>query len=239
MVPVTFNLRKILKALLFATPEPLTVKDIQQWVARYHEKANALPPGEEPGALFAQDIQEQMPSLLTSTQIRDLVEDINRELESNGEIFRVSEGANGFQWLLKPEWSPWVRLLHQDPKPLRLSPAALEVLAIIAYRQPVTRAEIEKVRGVASDYALQRLVENALVEEKGRADLPGRPVQFGTTLNFLDFVGIRSLEELPESDVLKPDELSAWLKQAQTAETMDELELGLPSDKTEPTPDLS
>jgi segregation and condensation protein B len=114
----------------------------------------------------------------------------------------------------QPEFSPWLRALvgHKARTP-RLSGPALETLAIIAYRQPLTRAEIEQIRGVAVDGVMQTLLERSLVEQVGRAEVVGRPITYGTTPLFLEYFGLRSLEDLPAADELrkipvqKPDSL--------------------------------
>ncbi len=126
-----------------------------------------------------------------------------------------------------------MRLLRDDPRPQRLTRAALETLAIIAYRQPVTRAEIEAIRGVNADGAIARLTEKELVFISGRADLPGRPVQFSTTSKFLDFVGVSSIEELPVSDVLSPGQISEWIRRASSPEEITDKDVGLPENGAE------
>jgi segregation and condensation protein B len=124
------------------------------------------------------------------------------------------EGASGYRLAVAPPFTEWVRLLRDEPRPQRLRPAAMETLAIVAYRQPVTRSEIEAIRGVSADNALRKLLEKDLIEVTGRAELPGRPLQYGTTPAFLEFSGLRSLEELPASDVLSPNQISEWIRTA-------------------------
>lgn len=238
---MSFNLKKILKSLMFSTNEPLTIKDIQSVIARYHaENDNADKPqprdeneisevvaDDEQGII--EDIIAQVPTLLTATQIREAMEEIAAELDEAREVFRLVQSASGFKLVISKEYSNWVRLLRNDPRPQRLSRAALETLAIVAYRQPVTRAEIEAIRGVSADSAISRLSEKDLIFISGRADLPGRPIQYSTTQNFLDFVGVNSLEELPSSDVLSPNQISEWIKRASAPAPKDE-DVGLPSE---------
>ncbi len=109
-----------------------------------------------------------------------------------------------------------------------MTQSALETLAIIAYRQPVTRTEIETIRGVSAEAGLNKLMERELVYIVGRADLPGRPLQYGTTDKFLEFVGVKSLVELPASDVLSPRQIDEWLKNAITSKPPADEEMGLP-----------
>ena len=254
-----FNLKKILRALLFSTSDPLTIKDIQAVVTRYHsELENAkkalaknaeqndsmiqMPPepqldeprGENPAEQTEiEDIMSQVPTLLTATQIREAMEEIAGELEENGDVCRLLQSSSGFKLAISKDYADWVRLLRNDPRPQKLTRAALETLAIIAYRQPVTRAEIEAIRGVNADSAITRLTEKELIFISGRADLPGRPVQFSTTSNFLDFIGVNSIEELPASDVLSPNQISEWIRRASSPQEIKEKDVGLPDNDAE------
>ena len=101
---------------------------------------------------------------------------------------------------------------------MKLSPAALETMSIVAYRQPVTRAEMEAIRGVSVDGPLNRLIELELVLVTGRAELPGRPIQYGTTEKFLEFTGIKELDELPASDVLSNHQIDDWMRRSEEPE---------------------
>lgn len=254
-----FNLKKILRALLFSTSDPLTIKDIQAVITRYHsELENAkkalaknaeqndsmiqMPPepqldeprGENPAEQTEiEDIMSQVPTLLTATQIREAMEEIAGELEENGDVCRLLQSSSGFKLAISKDYADWVRLLRNDPRPQKLTRAALETLAIIAYRQPVTRAEIEAIRGVNADSAITRLTEKELIFISGRADLPGRPVQFSTTSNFLDFIGVNSIEELPASDVLSPNQISEWIRRASSPQEIKEKDVGLPDNDAE------
>jgi len=112
----------------------------------------------------------------------------------------------------------------------------METLAVIAYRQPVTRAEIEHIRGVSAEAGLSRLLERELIYIVGRADLPGRPIQYGTTDAFLEFVGIRSLDELPASDVLSRRQIDDWLQSAMNAAHPSDRDMGLSEEGEEQLP---
>tara|TARA_B110000438_G_scaffold292651_1_gene331306 strand:- start:539 stop:1354 length:816 start_codon:yes stop_codon:yes gene_type:complete len=238
-----FDLQRILKALLFATNEPLSIKDVQAVITRYHHQADeeraelVAESGEnaaadEEGQGVMSDLLDQVPTLLTSTQVREAMIEIASELVEERAPYRLQEGALGYRLIVAPDLADWVRLLRDEPRPQRFSPAQMETLAIVAYRQPVTRAEIEAIRGVSSDSALNRLVERQLVAVMGRAELPGRPLQFGTTDGFLEFSGLRSIEELPASDVLSPQQLSEWILQATNQEpVVGNAELGLADDR--------
>jgi segregation and condensation protein B len=111
--------------------------------------------------------------------------------------------AGGFRIFTRPEYSPWVARLRKQEKEFRLSPAALETLAIVAYRQPVLRADVEKIRGVDVGGALRTLVDRGLVKVVGRAEEPGHPLLYGTTKRFLETFGLKNLGELPRAKELK------------------------------------
>lgn len=241
-----FHLKKILKAMLASTSEPLSVKDIQAVVTRWHEQrekdaaAAAGTPTEDDGNAAApaqgliEDIISQVPTLLTATQIREAVAELNQEMEESGDVTRILQGPEGFRMTIAPDYAEWIRLLRNDPRPQKLTQAALETLAVVAYRQPVTRGEIEAIRGVSADSAVARLLDLELIAVSGRADLPGRPSQFSTTPKFLDFVGLRTISELPESDVLSPAQISAWIERAKNPVKATAADVGLP--EGEPVP---
>lgn len=257
---MTFNLKKILRALLLSTSEALSIRDIQAVITRYHQQVRQEPeePDEAEGGAIELtpvgnkppapadtedtdadptqselgEIMEQVPSLLTATQIRDAMDAIAGELIEAGEVYRLVQGPAGYRITVSPDYAEWVRLLRNEARPSRLSQAAMETLAIVAYRQPTTRAEIEAIRGVSADGAISRLLEHDLVLVTGRADLPGRPIQYGTSDKFLEFTGIRSIEELPASDVLNPSQLTEWIRQAtQQSERLTDKDVGLPSNE--------
>lgn len=117
----------------------------------------------------------------------------------------LQETAGAYQFVTNPEWAEFVAQLGRTPRQATLTPAALETLAIIAYRQPITRAEIEALRGVRADSALGTLEEHGLIRDVGRKDAPGRPIMFGTTEVFLHAFGLRSLYELPPLPEPTPD----------------------------------
>jgi segregation and condensation protein B len=138
------------------------------------------------------------------------------------------DGSNGYRIATAPVFARWIRVLRNEPPPVKLSQTALETLAVIAYRQPVTRTEIEHIRGVSAEAGLNKLLERELVYIVGRADLPGRPLQYGTTDKFLEFVGIKSLSELPASDVLSNRQIDEWLQKTTAAKPPTDAEMGLP-----------
>ncbi len=252
-----FNLKRVLKTLLLSTSEPVSIRDIQAVIARYHEQrekeaareaaaageapatpvtpADELPLNDPDRQRVIRDIIDQVPTLLTATQIREAVEALNAQMAEDGEVTRILQGPEGFRLVIAPAYAEWVRLLRNDPKPRRLSQAQLETLAVVAYRQPVTRAELEALRGVSADSALAHLQEIELVMVTGRADLPGRPIQYGTTAKFLDFCGVKTLSELPASDVLTPAQINEWIARATNpAAKVTDAAMGLPDEDAAP-----
>jgi segregation and condensation protein B len=138
------------------------------------------------------------------TRARTLVRELRRLQDSAGAAMRVESIAGGFQLLTRGAFGPWIRRLQEHPTAARLSAAGLETLAIVAYRQPVTRAEIEAIRGVGSEEMLRQLLERDLVAIGGRAEELGRPNVYGTTRRFLEAFGLSRLEDLPPLESLVP-----------------------------------
>ena len=149
----------------------------------------------------AADILETDPGV-----IRDVLGDLAQEYIREGRGFRLAEVAGGFRLPTVPEHAPYFEKLAISPNRSALSQAALETLAIIAYRQPITRVEIEDIRGVKSDRAIQTLLAKDLIEEKGRADAVGRPILYGTTRAFLDYFGLSGLDQLPQPSGLDAED---------------------------------
>ncbi len=133
------------------------------------------------------------------------IETLNERYERAGVSFRIEAVAKGHQMLTLPAYNPWVGKLHKVRAESRLSAASLETLAIVAYKQPVLRADIEAIRGVAVGDMLVRLREMNLVRIVGRADEIGRPLLYGTTRRFLEVFGLQSLRDLPKLDPDRPD----------------------------------
>jgi segregation and condensation protein B len=129
-------------------------------------------------------------------KVKALIEDLNAEYAEQGRSFEIGEIAGGYQVRTLPEFASYLQQI-QPQRPLRLSKAALETLAIVAYRQPVTRAEIEDVRGVDAGAVVRGLMERKLLRIAGQKEVPGRPMLFGTTRRFLEVFGLERLEDLP------------------------------------------
>ena len=138
----------------------------------------------------------------TPAAVDDLVAELNADYLREGRAFRIQHVAGGWRLVSRPEFAPWVRRLYDSGRSGRLSQAALETLAIVAYKQPVTRAELESIRGVSVDAVIQTLVDRGLVTIVGRGEGLGRPLLYGTTGHFLEYFGLPGLDALP-----KPEEL--------------------------------
>ena len=250
---MAFNLKKVLKALLQSSSQPLATKDIQAAFERFHRQAAPVPVPDAAAGAPAEavdapveppdspDLYEEVPSLVTASQIREVMDEIAAELAAADDGLTLVDGASGYRLATHPRFARWIRILREELPPVKLSQSSVETLAVVAYRQPVTRSEVESVRGVSADAGLAKLIERDLVTVVGRADLPGRPIQYGTTDHFLEFVGVKSLDELPASDVLSSRQIDEWLKGNEASHTpndadmgLDELALGTPAEAPVP-----
>ena len=185
------ELKLILEALLFSAQKPLSLKDLREVFASAVEHAE----GDETVRGLKQ---------AKESELRVALEELARDHEQAQRSYRLACVAGAWQFVTQPEYAPWLKaLVGHRLRPPRLSQPALETLAIVAYRQPLTRAEIEQVRGVNVDGVMQTLMERGLVEQVGRAEVVGRPMTYGTTGLFLEYFGLRSLEDLPAGDELR------------------------------------
>jgi segregation and condensation protein B len=182
------ELKYILESILFASQEPLSPKELRDLLATTAEQSDEAQPFKK----------------IPLAEIDAALAALEREHGQAQRSYRLACVAGSWQFFTEPEYAPWIKaLVGQTNRPARLSQPALETLAIIAYRQPITRAEIEQVRGVSVDGVMQTLLERGLVEQVGRADVPGRPITYGTTALFLEYFGLRGLEDLPAADELR------------------------------------
>jgi len=180
------QVKNIIEAMLFVSDKPLFINEIK-------------------GALEGSG----------GTEIQDIISELSAEYEQTGRAFRIKEIAGGFQIVTDPVLSPWLKKLYKTSGSDRLSKPSLETLAIIAYKQPATKPEIESIRGVNVDGVLKTLIEKNLVRIVGRKETIGRPILYGTTSEFLQYFGLSSLKELPkleefnitEKDIELPEHL--------------------------------
>ena len=185
------ELKFILESLLFSAQKPMSVKELRDVLANAATAEDA----DEAAKPFKKTKDDDVTAAL---------EELAREHEAAARSYRLACVAGAWQFVTQPEFSPWLKaLVGVKNRPSRLSQAALETLAIIAYRQPVTRAEVEQVRGVNIDGTMQTILERGLVEQSGRAEVVGRPSLYSTTPLFLEYFGLRNLEDLPAADELR------------------------------------
>ncbi len=182
------ELKQIIGAMLFVRKEPLTVAEIRRVLSATAERRGGI----------TSDFAKADEAL-----VREAVDALGRELSERKAGFHVIEVAGGFRLENDANCGPWLRVMLQKGRGARLSLPALETLAIVAYRQPCVRSEIEAVRGVAVDAILKNLLEMQLVRVVGRSELPGRPWMFGTTQKFMEHFGLKSLDDLPGTDELR------------------------------------
>src|SRR5437667_9395608 len=182
------SLMRVIEALLFSAQKPLSIREI----------ATAIKSAEDPAAAEPNEFAR-----LREAEVAAALEQLKIEYVEQQRAVQLIEKAEGWQFATDSQYARWVRQLFPASKPARLSAPALETLAIIAYRQPITRADVEAVRGVNIDGVLQTLMERGLVKIAGRAEIPGRPLLYQTTQFFLDHFGLRNLEELPNVEELR------------------------------------
>lgn len=165
------NVKSIIEALLFASDKPLTIEQARKVLGH-----------------------------LEAPEARKILEDLKAEYEQSNRGMRITEIAGGFQMITAPSFAGFLRKLFKARHVERLSKPALETLAIIAYKQPVTKMEVESFRNVNIDGVISSLLERSLVRICGRKKSPGRPYVFGTTRQFLEYFGLKTLEELPKME---------------------------------------
>lgn len=168
------NVENVIEAILFASDEPLT-------------KARLV----------------KIAELSSSKQVTDSVKSLNKQYRETGRCFRVERIAGGYQMMTLPVFNTWLRKMQKVKTDSKLSQAALETLAVIAYKQPVIRANVEAIRGVASGEMIRSLMYKGLVKIVGREEVIGRPLLYGTTKKFLEVFGLNSLKDLPDVEELK------------------------------------
>ncbi|NGX42669.1 MAG: hypothetical protein K940chlam7_00953 [Chlamydiae bacterium] len=183
--------KRIIEGLLFCHSEPITLRKMKKVLETFHP--------------------------LESNEVRQLVQELSQEYEEQNRAFRLEEIAKGYILRTREEFSPYIRILMKSSRPERLSHASAEVLAIIAYRQPVTRPQIDEIRGVDSSGILYTLLERQLIEPMGKLEVPGRPTLFGVTQNFLKHFGLKDMKDLPKIDGEKGR--AQEKKKSQNAET--------------------
>ena len=185
------ELKFILESLLFSAQKPLSPAELRDVFVN---------------AAAAEDADAAVKSLkkIKEAELVKALEQLARDHEAAARSYRLVCVAGAWQFVTQPEFGPWLKaLVGVKARPPRLSQPGLETLAIIAYRQPITRAEIEQIRGVSVDGVMQTLLERGLVEQSGRAEVIGRPALYSTTPLFLEYFGLQNLDGLPAADELR------------------------------------
>lgn len=185
------DLKFILESLLFSAQKPLSPAELREILANADAQDDA-------------DATVKSLKKVKEAELLAALEQLVNEHGAAGRSYRLVCVAGSWQFVTQPEFAPWLKaLVGVKARPSRLSQPALETLAIIAYRQPITRAEMEQIRGVNVDGTMQTLMERGLIESTGRAEVVGRPNTYGTTTLFLEYFGLRSLDDLPAADELR------------------------------------
>jgi segregation and condensation protein B len=172
-LPADVTIESVIEAVLFASGEPVTIGRLAK-IAETSAK-----------------------------QVRQSIDNLNKKYQAGKNAFRIEQIAGGFQILTLSQYDYWLKKLVRERGDSKLSPAALETLAIIAYKQPIIRADIEAIRGVQAGEMVRSLMYKGFVKIVGRAEVLGRPMQYGTTKRFLEIFGLNSLKDLPKVEELK------------------------------------
>ncbi len=199
------TLSAILEALLIASQEPLDNSELARLVRAKAAEAEDTFQREKDEGLSPAPLPDWLPPLSKTTEdiVSSEISGLNQHYQDTERAFILLERPQGWKIHTRTEYSEFVRLLFPGRKPERLSGPAMETLAIIAYRQPITKAAIEAVRGVSCDGMLQKLLDRDLIKIGGRAELPGRPLLYATTELFFEHFGITSIDELPNATELR------------------------------------
>lgn len=183
------RLSSVIESLIFSSPEPITPKKICEIIAKGEENLG-----------------------LETDAIEPFVDKLNQRYEENGLSFSIELVGGGYTFVTKKRYEPWLSIFQHENAYRKLSQSAIETLAIVAYKQPITKPEVDDIRGVDSGYILRQLLEKVLIEVSGRLDAPGKPLLYRTTNHFLTHFGINSIEELPKpreiEEILKDDDMA-------------------------------
>jgi len=202
-----------IEAILFASQKPLSVKELSAIFKGAADGAKEDP--------FVACHAKPKPG-----DFHEAIRKLAEEYRETGRAFEVRESAAGWQLVTRADFAPWLRQLFPENRSAKLSAPALETLAIIAYRQPITRANIEAVRGVSVDGVMQTLLDRGLVRIAGRSEVPGRPLLYETTQFFMDHFGLKDLDDLPNADELRTISLPQATPPAAEQADAPELPLG-------------
>lgn len=183
------RLSSVIEALIFASDEPIPSSKIREIIVENEEQIE-----------------------ITEETVQNFVDKLNERYDENGLSFRIQLLGGGYTFVTESKYHYWLSIFQHENAYRKLSQSAIESLAIVAYRQPITKPEVDQIRGVDSGYILRQLMEKALIEVSGRADSPGKPLLYRTTKHFLTHFGINSVDELPKpreiDEILKDDDMA-------------------------------
>lgn len=183
------RLSSVIESLIFASPKPISAEKLCEIIRQGEENLDL-----EPEA------------------VDSFVDKLNQRYEENGLAFGIRSVGGGFTYATRKKFDPWLSVLQHENAYRKLSQSAIETLAIVAYKQPITKPEVDEIRGVDSGYILRQLLEKVLIEVSGRLDAPGKPLLYETTNHFLQHFGINSIDELPKpreiEEILKDDDMA-------------------------------
>ncbi len=186
------RLSSVIESLIFSSPEPISASKL----------VDIIQQGDPDG--IAQE--------LGTDAIENFVEKLNQRYDENGLAFGIKRVAGGFTFATRKKYDSWLSIIQHENAYRKLSQSAIETLAIVAYKQPITKPEVDDIRGVDSGYMLRQLLEKVLVEVSGRLDAPGKPLLYRTTQHFLQHFGLDSIDELPKpreiEEILKDDDMA-------------------------------
>ncbi len=214
------QLSAIIEALLTASQDPISSAEIARLVRCRAAEAEDVEARDKEEGRDVEATPDWLKGLADTReeQVIAAIDELNEQYESTGRAFSLIERAKGWKLYTRADYGDFVRQLFPGRKPERLSGPAMETLAIIAYRQPITKAAVEAVRGVSCDGMLQKLLDRDLIRIGGRAELPGRPLLYETTDLFFEHFGIRSVDDLPNASELRKVELPQAAEQQPEAE---------------------
>ncbi|MDA0671891.1 MAG: SMC-Scp complex subunit ScpB [Bacteroidetes bacterium] len=183
------RLISVIEAILFAHAEPLKAIELAEMMNESEEELS-----------------------LTAEHIDNMITELNQLYDQNDVSFRIEKKGGGYRFLTRPQLHPWLQMAQNQSRRRRLSQSALETVAIVAYKQPITKPEVDAIRGVDSGYVIRQLLERELITVSGRADSPGKPLLYKTSPLFLSHFGLQSVDELPKpreiEDLLRDDDMA-------------------------------
>ncbi len=183
------RLSSVIEALVFAAEEPISSDKIREIIVENEEQIE-----------------------ISVDTVQQFIDKLNQRYDENGLSFRIEKLAGGYTFVTQKKFHYWLSVFQHENAYRKLSQSAIETLAIVAYKQPITKPEVDQIRGVDSGYILRQLMEKALIEVSGRADSPGKPLLYRTTKHFLKHFGISSVDELPKpreiEEILKDDDMA-------------------------------